>query len=48
MMEEFVAGMEDILDVYTWKYNKKCLLLCIDEVSRQLIGEIRASVPVTK
>jgi hypothetical protein len=47
-MEEFVAAMEDILDVYTRKYDKKRPLVCIDEVSRQLIGEVRAPVPVAQ
>jgi transposase len=47
-MEEFAAAMEDILDVYTRKYDKKRPLVCIDEVSRQLIGEKRMPVPVAR
>jgi transposase len=37
--------MEDILDVYTRKYDEKRPLLCMDEVPRQLIGEVRMPVP---
>jgi hypothetical protein len=38
--------MEDILDVYTRKYDKKHPLVCMDEVPRQLIGETRLPIPV--
>jgi len=37
--------MEDILDVYTRKYDENCVLICMDEVPRQLIGEKRIPVP---
>ena len=37
--------MEDILDVYTRKYDEHCVLICMDEVPRQLIGETRKPVP---
>ena len=37
--------MEDILDVYTRKHNKKRPLVCIDEFSRQLISEVRTPIP---
>ena len=37
--------MEDILDVYTGKYDENRVLVCMDEVPRQLIGEIRNPVP---
>jgi hypothetical protein len=37
--------MEDILDVYTRKYDENCILICMDEVPRQLIGETREPVP---
>jgi hypothetical protein len=47
-MEEFVAAMEDILDVYTRKHDKKRPLVCMDEVSRQLIGEVRTPIPAAK
>jgi len=38
--------MEDILDVYTRKYDENCILICMDEVPRQLIGETRTPIPV--
>jgi len=37
--------MEDILDVYTRKYDENCILVCMDEVPRQLIGEKRIPIP---
>jgi hypothetical protein len=36
--------MEDILDVYTGKYDENRVLICMDEVPRQLIGETREPV----
>ena len=37
--------MEEILDVYTRKYNEKQPLVCMDEFPRQLIGEVRKPIP---
>ena len=37
--------MEDILSVYTEKYDEKRVLVCMDEVPRQLIGETREPIP---
>ena len=37
--------MEDILDVYTKKYDKNSVLVCMDESPRQLIEETRIPVP---
>jgi transposase len=37
--------MEDILDVYTRKSDKKYPLVCADEFPRQLIGEVRTPIP---
>ena len=37
--------MEDILDVYTREYDENTILMCQDELSRQLIGETREPVP---
>ena len=37
--------MEDILDVYVRKYDEKCILICMDEFPRQLIGETRIPIP---
>jgi transposase len=36
--------MEDILDIYTRKYDKNTVLVCMDEVPRQLIEEKRKSI----
>ena len=36
--------MEDVLDVYTGKHDKKCPIVCMDEVPRQLIGEVRTPI----
>jgi hypothetical protein len=33
---DFVAAMEDVLDVYSRKYDKKRALVCMDEIPRQL------------
>jgi hypothetical protein len=37
--------MEDVLDVYKRSYNPKRPMVCLDETSKQLIGETR--IPVT-
>jgi hypothetical protein len=37
--------MEDIPDVYTGKYDKNCILICMDEISRQMIGKMREPFP---
>jgi hypothetical protein len=42
---EFVAGMEDILDVYTQEGDEKRPLVCMDECPKQLIGETRVPLP---
>jgi hypothetical protein len=36
---EFVAKMEDILDVYSLPYDKSCPVICLDEKPYQLLGE---------
>ncbi len=36
---EFVARMEDVLDVYHRPYDEKRPVICLDESSKQLIGE---------
>jgi transposase len=36
--------MEDILDVYTRKYDKNSILIFMDEIPRQLIDEVRSPV----
>jgi hypothetical protein len=42
---EFVAAMEDVLEVYHRPKDSKRPVLCLDETSKQLIGEIRAPLP---
>jgi DDE superfamily endonuclease len=37
--------MEDVLDVYHRPYDEKRPLVCLDEASKQLIGETRAPLP---
>lgn len=38
---EFVAAMEDVLEVYQRPYDSTRPQVCIDELSKQLIGEVR-------
>ena len=40
---EFVARMEDVLDLYHQEYNPECPVVCFDETSRQLTGDVRPS-----
>ncbi len=42
---EFVAAMEDVLDVYHRPYDPERPVVCLDESSKQLIGEVRAPLP---
>ena len=37
--------MEDVLDVYKRPYDPKRPVVCLDETSKQLIGEVQAPVP---
>ncbi len=43
---EYVAHMEDVLEVYTQPYDPLRPVVCLDETSRQLIEERR--IPVTQ
>jgi hypothetical protein len=36
--------MEDVLEVYTRPYDEKHALVCMDETSKQLVGETQAPV----
>lgn len=38
--------MEDVLDVYHRPYDADYPVVCMDEASKQLIGEVRAPLPV--
>jgi hypothetical protein len=44
---EFVAAMEDVLDVYCRTYDAKLPVVCMDETSKQLVAEIRPPLPAT-
>jgi hypothetical protein len=37
--------MEDVLDVYTRPYDPSRPVVCMDETSKQLIGETRVPLP---
>jgi hypothetical protein len=43
---EFVAQMEQVLDVYKRPYDPRRPVACMDESPRQLIRETRLAVPV--
>jgi hypothetical protein len=42
---EFVAQMEDVLDVYERPYDPRLPQVCLDETSKQLVGEVREPLP---
>ena len=42
---EFVAAMEDVLEVYHRPYDAAHPVVCLDECSKQLIGEVREPLP---
>ncbi len=42
---EFVARMEDILDVYQKPYDPRIPLVCMDEKPVQLIKDVREPIP---
>lgn len=41
----FVAGMEDVLEVYHRPYDPECPVVCLDEASKQLVAETRVPIP---
>lgn len=42
---DFVAAMEDVLEVYHRPYDPQRPVVCMDECSKQLIGEVREPLP---
>ena len=42
---EFVCAMEDVLEVYHRPYDPGRPMVCLDEASKQLIGETRLPLP---
>ena len=45
MSAEFVANMEDVLDLYAEPYDSQRPVVCFDETSTQLLAETRPSLP---
>ena len=43
---DFVANMEQVLDVYKRPYDEKKPVVCMDESPKQLIGETRTGSPI--
>ena len=43
--DEFVAAMEDILDIYEKPYNPSLPVVCMDEKPYQYIGKTREPLP---
>ena len=41
----FVCHMEDVLDVYCRPLDPRRPVVCLDELSRQLVGEVRMPLP---
>ena len=42
---EYVAAMEDVLDLYEEPYDEKRPMVCFDESPKQLIAEVRQPLP---
>ena len=42
----FVAPMEDVLEVYTRPYDPARPVVCFDEATKQLVGEVQTPLPV--
>ena len=42
---EFVAAMEDVLDLYAEPYDPTRPVVCFDKTSTQLLADIRPSIP---
>jgi hypothetical protein len=42
---EFVYHMEDVLDLYHQPYDPRYPQVCLDETSKQLVGETRRPIP---
>jgi hypothetical protein len=42
---DFVCAMEDVLEVYQRDFDARRPVVCLDETSKQLVGETRVPVP---
>ena len=45
MSPDFVAHMEDVLDLYAEPYDPQRPVLCFDETSTQLLADVREPMP---
>lgn len=45
---EFVAAMEDVLEVYHRPYDDRFPVVCMDETSKQLVAETRIPIPIAQ
>ena len=45
---QFVAKMEDILEVYQRPYDPRFPVVCMDESNKQLLAEVQKSLPMKK
>ena len=45
MSADFVANMEDVLDLYAEPYDSQRPVVCFDETSTQLLAETRSALP---
>ena len=45
MNGEFVAAMEDVLDLYAEPYDPNRPVVCFDETSTQLLADVREPLP---
>ena len=45
MSADFVAHMEDVLDLYAEPYDPQRPVVCFDETSTQLLGHVRPPIP---
>lgn len=43
---DFVAAMEDVLEVYQRPYDAQRPVVCLDEQSKQLVKEVRTPIPM--
>jgi transposase len=48
LTEEYIRRMIDILEVYERPYDPKRPVICFDEKSKQLLGEVRVSLSASK
>ena len=45
MSADFVAHMEDVLDLYAESYDPQRPVVCFDETSTQLLADARPPIP---